>query len=357
MGEVVGPLGILGALDEDDHVPSHQVLNPHTKRADRIETFESMVLEEGERKLDEWRSLTTGARKTEVNLYIDLNEIFFRVLYRFMFGIDLSRKRFQHVHGIISQLERYSAVVGFVPAKLLPVYKLLRRDVASLVVALNKEVESIIEEGAEDSPLHELKEPSAGVSPVQLRDTVKNLLFAGATTAANALGWAVHCVSKEAIWAKRASEAARQGNITFFKNVCQEANRVYPQANVVTRRAKEDDYVPGYGPIAKGSILVIPIIALHRHPRYYPEAPHAFNPDRWLDQRPPPLMSYIPFTAGPRQCIGQSLFNRAGPPLLMRLHGSFDFYPLEAEPKPKWPNAVLPPRSGGFRMIITPSSL
>lgn len=351
MGDVVGPRGILGALDEDDHVPSHQVLNPHTKQAERIQAFEDLVLEETDNKLKEWQEVCVGSH--EVDLYVDFNEIFFKVLYRFMFGIELTKKKFHHVHHLVSKLERYSAVVGFVPAKLLPLYKLYRSDVPALVNGLNKVVEEIIEEAGVGSPLMELQDPSAAVDDVQLRDTVKNLLFAGATTAANALGWAVHLVSRESKWVERATKAAKAEDLNFFKNLCLEANRMYPQANVVTRRAKKEDEVEGYGKIAKGRVLVIPIIALHYHPVYYKNA-YIFNPDRWADQKPPPLMSYIPFTAGPRQCIGQSLFNRAGPPLLMRVFGKFSFSLEQPNVKPKWPNAVLPPNAGGFKMVIRP---
>ncbi|KAI5068740.1 hypothetical protein GOP47_0017085 [Adiantum capillus-veneris] len=358
MGEVVGPRGILGALDEDDHVPSHQVLNPHTKQAERIQDFEDLVLEETDNKVKEWAELVAahGGKATEVDLYVDMNEIFFKVLYKFAFGIELTKEKFRHVHHLISQLERYSAVVGFVPARLLPMYKLYRSDVPGLVKGLNKVVEEIIEEGGAGSPLAELQEAAAGVDGVQLRDTVKNLLFAGATTAANSLGWAVHLVTRDSKWGERAAKAATAKDLTFFKNVCLETNRMYPQANVITRRAKSDDYVDGFGPIPKGRVLVVPIIALHYHPVYY-KNPQAFNPDRWAEgQKAPPLMSYIPFTAGPRQCIGQSLFNRAGPPLLMRLYDAFSFQALQSYPTPKWPNAVLPPNAGGFRMLIRPSA-
>ena len=54
--------------------------------------------------------------------------------------------------------------------------------------------------------------------------------------------------------------------------------------------------------------IAIPIHLLHRHPQYWSE-PESFKPERWLgtDQtsrkfRP---FAYLPFSAGPRACIGQ----------------------------------------------------
>ena len=58
--------------------------------------------------------------------------------------------------------------------------------------------------------------------------------------------------------------------------------------------------------IPKGSIVSCCIAALHRNPDVWPD-PLKFDPDRFLmenieTQNP---FSYIPFSAGPRNCIGE----------------------------------------------------
>jgi cytochrome P450 len=46
---------------------------------------------------------------------------------------------------------------------------------------------------------------------------------------------------------------------------------------------------------------------LHRDPRWYRE-PDRFLPDRWLDgEEALPRYAFLPFGAGPGQCLGESL--------------------------------------------------
>jgi cytochrome P450 len=54
-------------------------------------------------------------------------------------------------------------------------------------------------------------------------------------------------------------------------------------------------------------VLLCPYL-LHRHPRYWKEA-DAFRPERFdaAHEAERPRFAYMPFAAGPRHCIGESL--------------------------------------------------
>lgn len=58
--------------------------------------------------------------------------------------------------------------------------------------------------------------------------------------------------------------------------------------------------------ISKGTTAVVVTVGLHLDERYFPDA-QKFDPDRFLPEntknRHP--YAYIPFSAGPRNCIGK----------------------------------------------------
>lgn len=59
--------------------------------------------------------------------------------------------------------------------------------------------------------------------------------------------------------------------------------------------------------IPRGSTVVIPIYPIGRNPNYF-EEPNTFRPERFLDEQIKEKMipfTYIPFSAGARNCIGQ----------------------------------------------------
>ena len=73
-------------------------------------------------------------------------------------------------------------------------------------------------------------------------------------------------------------------------------------SRILTRQAQQEDEVGGYHVPAGADVLVCPY-ALHRHPGFW-EDPERFDPARSGSR---PSYAYLPFGAGPRFCVGNSL--------------------------------------------------
>lgn len=163
------------------------------------------------------------------------------------------------------------------------------------------------------------EETGATMSDAQLRDEVVTMLLAGHETTAVALTWAwalldVHRdvaarLHEElaAVLGGRAATPADYPSLRYTRAVINEALRLHPPAYLVNRQSIGDDVVCGFRVRGGASIVISPVV-LHRHPAYWERADE-FVPERWLDveaEKRRPRCAFIPFSAGPRQCIGNS---------------------------------------------------
>ncbi|XP_034544191.1 cytochrome P450 3A27-like isoform X2 [Notolabrus celidotus] len=90
----------------------------------------------------------------------------------------------------------------------------------------------------------------------------------------------------------------------YLDSVVNECLRLYPPAARLERVAKETVIVNGIT-IPKDMLVMVPIYALHQDPELWPE-PEEFRPDRFSKENKRNIKpySYLPFGAGPRNCIG-----------------------------------------------------
>ncbi|XP_018576652.1 cytochrome P450 6a2-like [Anoplophora glabripennis] len=95
--------------------------------------------------------------------------------------------------------------------------------------------------------------------------------------------------------------------LTYMKQVIDEALRKYPPLPMVSRLCVEDYKVPGEDiVIEKGTRVFIPIVGYHYDKEYY-DNPTEFDPDRFTEENKKARHPYahIPFGEGPRVCIGK----------------------------------------------------
>ncbi|GIY81414.1 cytochrome P450 4V2 [Caerostris darwini] len=153
-----------------------------------------------------------------------------------------------------------------------------------------------------------------------VKDEVETFMSAGHDTTAMALSWTLYCLGVHPEVQKLTFEEINyifsddpDRNVTredltrmkYMECVIKESLRLYPVGPFFTRECTETFEVLGHK-VYPGSICFIFPLMLHRDPEVFPE-PEKFKPERFFleNSKGRHPYAYIPFSAGPRNCIGQ----------------------------------------------------
>lgn len=168
--------------------------------------------------------------------------------------------------------------------------------------------------------LIEAQDPETGRSfgDNDLVDLFLTLIAAGHETSANALSWALYCLAAQPerqddlanqVWeiiGNGPVKAEHVASLVGVRRFLEETMRLFPAVPLIGRRPLRDCRL-GAETIQAGSLIFIPIYAIHRHHALWSD-PDLFDPDRFQDSfaQARPRCAYMPFGAGPRICIGAS---------------------------------------------------
>ena len=192
-------------------------------------------------------------------------------------------------------------------------------------------------------------DPETGqpMSDEQLIDNLLTFLLAGHETTAKALTWALYLLARAPDWQDRlrAEIAAVRGNDTLAarhvdrlaetRKVIKEAMRLYPPVALMSRLVGRDVELGGQL-LERGTVIVIPIYAIHRHRTLW-EDPGRFDPERFAPgaEAQHRRTQFMPFGFGPRTCIGNSFAMIEATALLAALLGAARFeWNGQHEPEP-----------------------
>jgi len=80
---------------------------------------------------------------------------------------------------------------------------------------------------------------------------------------------------------------------------------MYPPVGYMRSRVTSQIETFGGYQIQKGTTVIMPIWSMHHNPEYW-EDPEQFKPERWTKENRNKInpYSYMPFSKGPRSCIG-----------------------------------------------------
>ncbi|XP_023297259.2 cytochrome P450 4c3 [Lucilia cuprina] len=153
-----------------------------------------------------------------------------------------------------------------------------------------------------------------------IREEVDTFMFEGHDTTSAAISWTLFLLGSHPEYQERVYEElesifgddrdtpATMKNLMdmrYLECCIKDALRLFPSVPMMGRSIGEDVQIGEYK-VPAGTTAIIMTYMLHRNPRIFPK-PEQFNPDNFLPEncagRHP--FAYIPFSAGPRNCIGQ----------------------------------------------------
>jgi cytochrome P450 len=190
-----------------------------------------------------------------------------------------------------------------------------------------------------------------------IRDQLLTLLIAGHDTTTASLAWTLYLLGRhpqalsraqaevDSVLAGEPPSVEHLNELVYLEQVFLEALRLYPPIHIGNRLAATDLELMGYQ-IPSGTRVMYSIYLAHRSEKLW-EEPLRFHPERFAKQqrgtRPP--LSYVPFGAGPRSCIGAVFAQVEAKVILARLLQVFDLQLVPGEVHPHM-GAALEPRPG-----------
>lgn len=294
---------------------------------ERVQGFDELITSSTLELLDRWSTASQSGQP--LRLDHQLSGLTLAIVARAIFGSDLTGIN-EYFGEAVDVLNRFMG--HFDPMEDSAAGREARAAYAKAVGFLNGLVRLLVQgrrlegtEGRDDllSRLIEgLAKDSHAASPEaerELRDQVVTMLMAGHETTAKALTWTSVLLHNhpevaqrldaelDGVLAGRIPNAADVPNLPFCQQVIQEALRLYPPVWLLSRRSVGEDQL-GEFDVPAGTLVCVSPYILHRDERFW-ERPQDFDPDRFSEARSVgrPDYAYIPFSGGPRHCIGRHL--------------------------------------------------
>ncbi|KAH8420128.1 hypothetical protein KR009_006159 [Drosophila setifemur] len=194
----------------------------------------------------------------------------------------------------------------------------------------------------------------------QIRDEVNTFIFEGHDTTTSAVSFCLYLLSRNEAVQQRLFEELKEhfaddlerrvvngdfASLPYLNGVVKEALRLYPPIPAVARCLETDLEIEG-GHIPAETNVVVLLWQLLRDEELFSD-PLTFQPERYLGEETTKqrAYSYIPFSAGPRNCIGQKFALLEMKTMVVQLMRHFQLLNLGAEVQPSI-KIVLRSRSG-----------
>uniref|UniRef100_A0A803T1V9 Cytochrome P450 family 4 subfamily F member 22 n=1 Tax=Anolis carolinensis TaxID=28377 RepID=A0A803T1V9_ANOCA len=165
-------------------------------------------------------------------------------------------------------------------------------------------------------------EEGCHLSDEDIAAEVDTFMFEGHDTTASGLSWVLYNLAQHPHYQDQCREEIQEllhdrdieeiewedlSQMPFTTMCIKESLRLHPAVTEISRHCTEDVKMPNGQVIPKGVVCLISIYGTHHNPAVWPEPevynPHRFDPAASKQQSP---LAFVPFSAGPRNCIGQT---------------------------------------------------
>jgi cytochrome P450 len=341
------------------HLRQRRMIQPAFHRQ-QIAAYAPLMVEEAQAQSQKWQG------QSQVDVLQEMIALTLRVVSRALFGVrlaDQTRAISQAVDDAMSLFHQAASPLSLLLARLPGVGDRRFRQGRA---RLDRSILHIIQtRRAEPSPADDLlsrliaaEDSGTGMSDTQVRDEALTLLLAGHETTATALAWTWYLLSQhpqveqrlhaelEEALAGYLPTAADLPRLPYTRQVLAESLRLYPSIYMFGRQTLNGWRIRNYE-IPAGSSLIISPYLVHHDPRHYPD-PERFDPERWAPgaRAGAHKLSYLPFSAGPRGCIGEPFAWQEAMLILVALAQDWKLRLAPGTHVPVQPRITLRPKGG-----------
>jgi cytochrome P450 len=291
---------------------------------ERIAAFGALMVETIAAMLARWEPI--AAAGTPFDVAPEMSRLTLDVVGKALFSMDLSGEAAEVGCALRVALEHvtYLAFSVFYAPLVIPTPRNLRfrRALRALDAVVYDVIATRRRAGDDAGDLLAMllrardEETGEGMSDRQLRDEVMTFFLAGHETTAVALAWTWYLLARHpaveerlraevgAVLDGRAPTVEDLGALVYTRMVVEEVLRLYPPLWAFPRQTIAEDEIGGYRITANSLVSICPYVT-HRHPEFWDD-PERFDPERFTPERAAarPRYAYLPFSGGPRQCIG-----------------------------------------------------
>jgi len=324
MRKALAPLLGDGLFISDGAVwQKHRELEEPMFNAEQVARYSEVMIKAVEERARQWAAYQSGSL---ISVLPEMVQLAAEIICRILFGTQISAEQigqliadFTDYYQVTEQTD-FNAFFGlpsWMPGKKSGKVSQATQTIHAIfdkIIAENEKTGDTDTLLAKFLKLQSHTETASTLTREQIRHEIIVLFMVGYETTANTLAWAWYLISQcpeveqrlheevDSVLGNRSASFTDVANLTYTRAIIEETMRLYPPIPVLSREAAAADMIRKRHVPAGSMMMIVPWL-LHRHKQYWQNPDH-FIPERFLDEKPNNF-TYIPFSIGPRECIGK----------------------------------------------------